>query len=247
MNRILLTIVLFTLFSIPVLAWNPPFFCRNLDCPIFLSPTNDTHEFETRTYTGGTFVKTCITGRSLVAAQAAGYKRLWSYMNGDNDKNMKIPRTVPILTRIRPSLAHNSYSMLFFLPYAMQENAPTPNDDRVKLVHYNEHLTVAVRSFDGFGVDVLDELQSLQDILEQENTFYNPHTWWYAIYDNLSRTKDRHNEVWLQILGNGKAHQVKTQTTDIIQGKFEQVIEDVKEAVDTIPSTPIEAIFKDLP
>ncbi len=111
--------------------------------------------------------------------------------------------TVPLLTQIRPGLAINQYTVQLFLPYLYQfsslSSPPEPTNKNLELIHYKGNFTVAVRSFDGFGLDVKEELLKLQEILKNENSSdsYDPHRWFYAVYNAPWRIQNRHNEVWL--------------------------------------------------
>jgi len=181
--------------------WNKPAFCREFDCPIFTT-INDTHtsEWETRVYSGGTFVRTVVQGRSLSLAEWIGYHRLFRYINGHNDRNERISMTVPILTKVKPGLAKNHYIVHFFLPYALQSSAPLPlAGSHVELVEYKGEFKVAVKTFGGYGWNIMDELEELQDGLDHYNIHYNPHSWFFAGYNSPVDVFNRHNEVWLQL------------------------------------------------
>lgn len=223
MSRLLFTLALFGFFALPLAScWTKPWFCHDQDCPVFRS-LNDTQQWETRVYEGGTFIRTKIIGRSLAKAEFIGFQRLMDYMNGNNQANMKLDQTVPVITRIKPNLASNEYTIHIFLPYSHQKDAPLPNDQTVELIHYNQEFPVAVRSFEGFGLDVLDQLQALQDILESNSAQYNSHTWFFAGYDKLTRLTNRHNEVWLHLKQNNK-------NSNKYNNKKEELIEQAKQA-----------------
>jgi len=238
MTRFYLSLCFLSLMFFPVLiqGWQSPWFCHDLDCPVY-SSVNDTNDFETRVYHGGTFVRTSIMGRSLAVAELTGYNPLYNYMHGHNEANMKIPMTTPVITSVKPNLANNVYTIHFFLPYSLQKNPPTPLDSKVELIHYNNDFTVAVRSFEGYGLDLLDQLQQLQDTLDSNEVSYNPHKWFFAGYDKPTRINNRHNEVWLNLSSKHEnyLHRIREWTT-----KAKEVKNKVEE---TIAETPLSSLL----
>lgn len=184
-----------------VSAWTKPWFCHEYDCPVFQS-VNETQAWETRVYSGGKFVRTEAVGRSMMVAEWGSFRKLFNYIQGANEAALKIQMTVPVITRIEPNLARNRYATHFFLPYVHQKDAPQPTDSSVQLVDYDGDFKVAVRSFSGFGSDVLDQLQQLQDLLDANKVSYDPHCWFHAGYDKPTKLTHRHNEVWLRLTGS---------------------------------------------
>merc|ERR1719439_112484 len=62
------------------------------------------------------------------------FYRLFHYIDGGNEAGTKIPMTAPVSMRIIPGEGPNcesNFTMSFYIPSDLQENAPTPTDPLV--------------------------------------------------------------------------------------------------------------------
>ena len=91
----------------------------------------------------------------------SGFGALFDYISGSNKGSKEVEMTIPVTqskeidttVRATPSASDGKMSMSFFLPkqYSKQ-NAPEPNDERVKIIELPEEY-FAVISYSGFASD----------------------------------------------------------------------------------------------
>ena len=105
--------------------------------------------FEIREY------ETMIIARTLVSsdyseAASMGFRRVANYIFGDNDKDMKIAMTAPVLLN-SPVDAEDEYEISFMMPSLYnKENLPSPNSSNVEIIDRNLGLIACV-SFGGWA------------------------------------------------------------------------------------------------
>jgi len=143
---------------------------------------------------------------------------LYGYFAGYNEPKVTIDMTTPVVTRVSPGLAITNYTTGFFLPFQYQKegSAPRPLDDSLDFFTVPANGSVAVRSFSGYATTdkALDQLLILQNILENEGVEYDPHAYYVATYDRPTRTKNRHNEVWLLLTNATQVEQIMSGQRD---------------------------------
>ena len=105
--------------------------------------------FEIREY------ETMIIARTLVSsdyseAASMGFRRVANYIFGDNDKDMKIAMTAPVLSN-SPVDAEDVYEISFMMPSAYnKETLPNPNSSNVEVIDRSFGL-IACFSFGGWA------------------------------------------------------------------------------------------------
>ena len=105
--------------------------------------------FEIREY------ETMIIARTLVSsdyseAASMGFRRVANYIFGDNDKDMKIAMTAPVLLN-SPVDAENEYEISFMMPSVYNKKTlPNPNSSNVEILDRNLGLIACV-SFGGWA------------------------------------------------------------------------------------------------
>ncbi|GIY85218.1 heme-binding protein 1 [Caerostris extrusa] len=85
--------------------------------------------YEERQYPATTWVSTSTEGPSLNDANNHMYRKLFSYIQGNNAKGMKLNTTTPIRTRIVPchgATCSTIFIMSFLIPADSGDSAPTP-------------------------------------------------------------------------------------------------------------------------
>ena len=155
--------------------------------------------FEIREY------ETMIIARTLVSsdyseAASMGFRRVANYIFGDNDKDMKIAMTAPVLLN-SPVDAEDEYEISFMMPSLYnKENLPSPNSSNVEIIDRNLGL-IACISFGGWATKSKVEKyhQRLDDWIKSEGVqavgkFY------VAQYNSpWALPPFRHNEILVRI------------------------------------------------
>ena len=124
--------------------------------------------FEIREY------ETMIIARTLVSsdyseAASMGFRRVANYIFGDNDKDMKIAMTAPVLLN-SPVDAEDEYEISFMMPSLYnKDNLPSPNSSNVEIIDRNLGLIACV-SFGGWATKSKVEKyhQRLDDWIKSE-------------------------------------------------------------------------------
>lgn len=187
-------LALFTYASVD--AQSPPF-CRGLDCPKYsVQVVGD--GVELRQYDSAMWVSTKVQGARYGQATRTGFQRLFDYISGNNEARRKMDMTAPVREQLLQSgdEIEGDITMSFFLPFAYQDNAPTPLDKDV----YLEKVApkVYVSSFGGFATEssIMSHANDLFEKLEAMGIDVNSQSYYYCGYDSPFVLVDRHNEIW---------------------------------------------------
>ena len=192
--------VLFSLSLAASIAQDEPDFCHDLDCPKYALVAKK-NGYEIRNYAPSKWVGGTFTGSSYNNAAQDGFNLLFKYISGANSANEKIPMASPVATKIVPgpgSTGEKNFTVLFFTPFAYQDNTPTPTDPQLALVSLPA-ITAYVSSFGGFESDaeLQEHTSELVNYLEKDGVAYVKDFYFTAGYDPPFRVIGRHNEVWL--------------------------------------------------
>lgn len=172
-------------------------------------------DVEIRLYQASSWLSAPLQGtNSFDKATKLGFHRMYQYMKGANLNSTKLNFTAPILTSITPRSGGNfDYSVMFYLPKEYEFSPPQPNPDlNLELNKWASHC-VAVRKFAGYAKDdnITKEKTTLIDtfnhILQEagnHSTISETNNLGYVIaqYTAPFKTKDRLNEVWLNVSGS---------------------------------------------
>uniref|UniRef100_A0A8D0EP59 Heme-binding protein 2 n=1 Tax=Strix occidentalis caurina TaxID=311401 RepID=A0A8D0EP59_STROC len=90
-----------------------------------------TPDYELRQYETAKWVSTVIRGETQKEAMRQGFWKLFRYIQGKNDKEMKIDMTVPVTCLIKSGCA--DFKISFFVPFEHQDSPPQPTDSDVFL------------------------------------------------------------------------------------------------------------------
>eukprot|EP00027_Filamoeba_sp_ATCC50430_P006790 CAMPEP_0168557244 /NCGR_PEP_ID=MMETSP0413-20121227/9321_1 /TAXON_ID=136452 /ORGANISM="Filamoeba nolandi, Strain NC-AS-23-1" /LENGTH=204 /DNA_ID=CAMNT_0008588261 /DNA_START=10 /DNA_END=624 /DNA_ORIENTATION=- len=191
-----------TVSSLAQTTWDEPWFCHDIDCPVYTSVENTT-VYEIRKYDVSYWVSTLVEDISLDSALDTGFDRLFNYISGQNSQNEEIPMTAPVRAVIQPGAGPNcdsNFTVSFFVPFAYQTNTPQPTNPLVFLEEDNS-IEVAVISFGGEAHDevVVAKAHGLADALDKDGVSYEAEPYFFAGYDPPYRIRNRHNEVWFQL------------------------------------------------
>ena len=155
--------------------------------------------FEIREY------ETMIIARTLVSsgyreAASMGFRRVANYIFGDNDKDMKIAMTAPVLLN-SPVDAEDEYEISFMMPSAYdKETLPNPNSSNVEVIDRSLGLIACV-SFGGWATKSKVEKyhQRLHDWIKSEG-IQAVGKFYVAQYNSpWALPPFRHNEILVRI------------------------------------------------
>ena len=199
MKCIAILSLLFTLSSAASIPRDEPSFCHDLDCPKY-TLVDKKDGYEVRNYKPSKWVGTTISSVSYTKAVDTAFDKLFNYISGENTAKAKIPMAAPVATKIVPGRgpAHESnFTVLFFTPFAYQNNTPTPTNPELALVDLPA-ITAYVVSFGGYENDrsLQEYATDLTDRLNEDRVDYVKDFYFTAGYDSPYRIIGRHNEVW---------------------------------------------------
>ncbi|KAL8161369.1 hypothetical protein V2J09_012858 [Rumex salicifolius] len=196
---------LLPLLSIALCKYPPS--CNSIECPNY-HLIQEADGFEIRRYNSTLWMSTSpIQEISYENASRIGFFQLYNYISGKNDANKKIEMTCPVLIDVTPStgpLCKSSFEVSFYVPKAVQPNAPT-----AKGLHAQKWgpSYVAVRQFGGFADDsnIGKEAAALKASLDgskwaaavQKSRASKKSAYIVAGYNAPFEYKDRVNEIWL--------------------------------------------------
>lgn len=126
--------------------------CRRHECPkMEVLPSGC--GYEARKILGAKWVGTKMGVDDVEAETRAAFWRLFKYIGGDNDQDLKIEMTVPVITKwfwnsTDPTYALTGASMHFYLPAEVADNAPVPTGEGVSVEEW-EDTVVYDRAFGG--------------------------------------------------------------------------------------------------
>ncbi|XP_023347632.1 heme-binding protein 2 [Eurytemora carolleeae] len=134
----------------------------------------------------------------------AAFYRLFDYIDGQNSEGMKIPMTAPVSRRIIAGEGPNcesNFTMSFFIPSNLQENAPLPLDSTV-YIEERAAFKVAAKRFGGFPTSDIEfaiQAAELYELAFNEGLELTDVPLWTAGFDGPNVITNRRNEVWLEI------------------------------------------------
>ncbi|GIY65830.1 uncharacterized protein CDAR_525801 [Caerostris darwini] len=156
--------------------------------------------YEERQYPATTWVSTSTEGPSLNDANNHMYRKLFSYIQGNNAKGMKLNTTTPIRTRIVPchgATCSTIFIMSFLIPADSGDSAPYPLDTAL-FIEKDPPARYVVRIFEGRPTesDWLEESHKLADSVRKEPSIDK--SYYYTVwYDPPYQLFHRVNEVWM--------------------------------------------------
>lgn len=157
--------------------------------------------YETRRYGPAKWVSTCVESTDWDSAVQTGFARLNSYIEGKNEKEMKIKMTAPVVSYVEPGSGPFSASTItisLYVPSEQQPDPPRPSESDV-FIEDRAAMTVFVRSFGGFSSAQKnqEQLLTLASILREEGKVFDEKVYYTAGYNSPFNLLDRNNEVWL--------------------------------------------------
>ncbi|XP_070782102.1 heme-binding protein 2 [Enoplosus armatus] len=176
-------------------------FSTGLQNPKYTADEKKGQDYEIRTYHDTKWVSTTLSGMEWDAAMNAGFRRLFSYIQGNNHNKVKVDMTAPVTCRVDPGAGpacESQFTVSFFIPEEHQDNPPEPSDPEV-FVEYRKEFTAYVRTYGGFSKENLkrEELVKLLESLQRDGVPYVDKPFYAAGYDSPFKLTNRRNEVWV--------------------------------------------------
>uniref|UniRef100_A0A672UU17 Heme binding protein 2 n=1 Tax=Strigops habroptila TaxID=2489341 RepID=A0A672UU17_STRHB len=139
------------------------------------------------------WVSTVIRGETQKEALRQGFWKLFHYIQGKNEKEMKIDMTVPMTCLIKSGCA--DFKVSFFVPFEHQDSPPQPTDSDV-FIEERKAAAIFVRSFGGFASPekYAEEAEVLARILRNRGQPFHEDFFYTAGYDSPFKLFNRHNE-----------------------------------------------------
>ncbi|XP_067239170.1 heme-binding protein 2 [Chanodichthys erythropterus] len=177
------------------------FFSSGLQHPKFTAQQSKGEDYEIRTYHTTNWVSTSVTGMEQDPALSTGFRRLFKYIQGNNDKKCKVEMTAPVSCMIDPGAGpacESTFTISFFIPEEHQADPPKPTDADA-FIENRKELTVFVRTYGGFAnsESSREELLKLMESLKRDGMKFKEAPFYRAGYDSPFKLTNRRNEVWL--------------------------------------------------
>lgn len=143
-------------------------------------------------------------GSNYKTVGQTAFWRLFGYIQGNNEEEMKIKMTVPVTMQIQPdtkseSFSKNDYTMSFFIPFKHQKDAPAPSAEDVQLTDVQPFCAYVRVYRSPSNITIIEENYKI--LVEDLKTnglgddFYTDMI--YSAGYNDPRSEKQHNEIWL--------------------------------------------------
>ncbi|XP_005389333.2 PREDICTED: heme-binding protein 2 [Chinchilla lanigera] len=157
--------------------------------------------YEIRHYGPAKWVSTCVESMDWDSAVQTGFTKLNSYIQGKNEKGMKIKMTAPVTSYVEPGpgpFSESCITVSLYVPSEQQSDPPRPSESDV-FIEERAAMTVFVRSFDGFSSAQKnqEQLLTLASILREDGKVFDEKVFYTASYSSPFKLLDKDNEVWL--------------------------------------------------
>ncbi|XP_040821304.1 heme-binding protein 2 isoform X1 [Ochotona curzoniae] len=176
----------------------------DLETPVWKAPEDvgpQPESYEIRHYGPAKWVSTCIESMDWDSAVQTGFTKLSSYIEGNNERELKMKMTAPVTSFVEPGsgpFSEATVTVSLYLPWEQQSDPPRPSESGV-FIEERPGMTVFVRSFDGFSSAQKnqEQLLTLASILREEGKVFDERVYYTAGYNSPFKLLDRNNEVWL--------------------------------------------------
>ncbi|KAG8510852.1 Heme-binding protein 2, partial [Galemys pyrenaicus] len=163
--------------------------------------------YEIRHYGPAKWVSTCVESMDWDSAIQTGFARLNDYIQGKNEKEMKIKMTAPVTSYVEPGsgpFSQSTVTVSLYIPCEQQPDPPRPSESDV-FIEDRAEMTVFVRSFDGFSSAQKnqEQLLTLASILREEGKIFDEKVYYTAGYNSPFKLLNRNNEALHCVAGGG--------------------------------------------
>ena len=153
-------------------------------------------EYEVRRYHPTVIIKVTQPGKRRDTANS-GFRTLFQYIDGNNEKQTKIPMTTPV------SQFNNKteWSLAFFLPQSMtHSSAPKPTNELVEIHEIPEQTLLTIRFSGNSNEHNMKKHTEKLILYAKEHNYKTLSTPTYAFYDPpFMPWFLRRNEIWIEI------------------------------------------------
>ncbi|KAK0131307.1 Heme-binding protein 2 [Merluccius polli] len=173
----------------------------SIQTPKFTKEEKQGEDYEVRTYPAAKWVSTTTTGLQWDPAISVGFRKLFKYIQGNNQSKVNVNMTAPVTTLVEPGAGpacESTFTVSFYIPLELQENPPEPSDETVFLENRKE-ITVYVRTYGGFSKEQSkrENLLKLVESLQRDGVSFQDQPYYVAGYDSPFKLTNRCNEVWI--------------------------------------------------
>uniref|UniRef100_A0A1D2A9T6 Heme-binding protein 2 n=1 Tax=Auxenochlorella protothecoides TaxID=3075 RepID=A0A1D2A9T6_AUXPR len=187
--------------DVPALT-SAPWFCHDIDCPKY-TVVNTSTDYEVRHYKASTWASTDVQAYATALASTVGFKRLYAYIGGANEEEVKIPMTSPVRVEVEAAagpFCKNNFTVSFFVPFSYEGKPPAPNSTDVYIQHVPA-FTAYVSQFGGYYMDdwsISKKAIALLEAIQRDHGAVEGDGYTFAGYDPPFRLQNRHNEIWIR-------------------------------------------------
>ncbi|MBN3314446.1 HEBP2 protein, partial [Atractosteus spatula] len=177
-------------------------FSTGLQLPPWKPVESKAQDYEIRTYETTKWASTSGSGMQYDSAINTGFMRLFNYIQGNNEKKIKIEMTAPVTCLVDPGagpFCETTFTTSFYIPQEHQVDPPKPSDPQV-FIETRKEFTVFVRTYGGFSNEQKsrEELLKLSESLRRDGHQFVDKEYYTAGYDSPFKLVNRRNEVWLK-------------------------------------------------
>ncbi|XP_018027611.1 heme-binding protein 2 isoform X2 [Hyalella azteca] len=162
--------------------------------------TAEKEGYEERVYPARKWACTTMQGPERDSLVSPMFRKLFNYISGKNELNLRMDMTTPVATYIEPGAGPtcaSTFTMSFFVPEEHQSSPPNGGPD--VFVQERPELTVLTRRFGGYAPDeaVAKEAKELAELLQAAGETDVDFTHYYVVgYDPPFKPINRRNEIW---------------------------------------------------
>ncbi|KAF2350982.1 SOUL hem-binding protein [Trinorchestia longiramus] len=156
--------------------------------------------FEERLYPARKWAATSMSGPEKESLASPMFRKLFNYISGKNELNIRMDMTTPVTTFIEPGAGPtcpSSFTMAFFIPEEHQSGPPAGGAE--VFIEERPEMTVFTRRFGGYATDeiVAKEAKELAELIQKAGETDVDFAHYYtAGYDPPFKPIGRRNEVW---------------------------------------------------
>ncbi|XP_015227309.1 PREDICTED: heme-binding protein 2-like [Cyprinodon variegatus] len=182
-------------------AMGQALFSVGLKNPKFTAEESKGQDYEIRTYHAAKWVSTTLSGMTGEECVKTGFRKLFNYIQGNNQNKAKVEMTAPVTCRVVPGAGpacESQFTVSFYIPDEHQANPPEPSDSDVFMEERKE-FTAYVRTYGGFANENTrrEELLKLLESLKRDGVEFVDKPYYTAGYDAPFKLTNRRNEVWI--------------------------------------------------